>query len=184
MVKEGIVLGHKVSGFGIELAEYYHSDPPVKRRKFFIDLRHYFWDETFLFKQCADKSYEGAWLEMRQHKFFDNVTTDHLEDIKASPPPQEKSSRPGFTSHISFEMHGDKILLFNLRLRLFPGKWKSRWYGPFSVYKDMKNGAIELYNEDGNGFIVNKQWVKPYQKSVLDTNKDDDITLDDEGEVT
>ncbi|GJX70890.1 reverse transcriptase domain-containing protein [Tanacetum coccineum] len=79
---------------------------------------------------------------------------------------------------------GDKVLLFNSRLRLFPGKLKSRWYGPFSISKDMRNGAIELYDEDGNEFIVNKQRVKPYKKDVLDTNKDDDITLDDEGEVT
>ncbi|GJR99036.1 reverse transcriptase domain-containing protein [Tanacetum coccineum] len=33
------------------------------------------------------ESYEGAWPELRQHKFFDNVTADHLEDIMASPPP-------------------------------------------------------------------------------------------------
>ncbi|GKB15157.1 reverse transcriptase domain-containing protein [Tanacetum coccineum] len=79
---------------------------------------------------------------------------------------------------------GDMVLLFNLRLRLFPGKLKSRWYGPFSVSKDMKNGAIELYDEEESEFIVNKQRVKPYQKNLLDTNKDDDVTLDDEGEVT
>ncbi|GKA50553.1 reverse transcriptase domain-containing protein [Tanacetum coccineum] len=79
---------------------------------------------------------------------------------------------------------GDKVLLFNSRLKLFPGKLKSRWYGLFSVIKDMRNGAIELCDEDGNEFIVNKQRVKPYPKDVLDTNRDDDITLDDEGEVT
>ncbi|GJW21892.1 hypothetical protein Tco_0032514 [Tanacetum coccineum] len=79
---------------------------------------------------------------------------------------------------------GDKVLLFNKHLRLFPGKLKSRWYGPFTVSKDMKNGAIELYDEEGSEFIVNKQRVKPYQKNLLDTNKDDDVTLDDEGEVT
>ncbi|GKB57563.1 reverse transcriptase domain-containing protein [Tanacetum coccineum] len=79
---------------------------------------------------------------------------------------------------------GNKVLLFNSCLRMFPGKLKSRWYGPFSICRDMKNGAIELYDEDGNEFIVNKQWVEPYEKSVLDTNRDDDITLDDEGEVT
>nr|GEW62456.1 reverse transcriptase domain-containing protein [Tanacetum cinerariifolium] len=50
--------------------------------------------------------------------------------------------------------------------------------------KDMKNGAIKLYDEYGNEYIVNKQRVKPYQKSILDTNRDDDITLDDEREVT
>ncbi|GJY28442.1 reverse transcriptase domain-containing protein [Tanacetum coccineum] len=78
----------------------------------------------------------------------------------------------------------DEVLLFNSRLNPFPGKLKSRWYEPFSVCKDMKNGTIELYDKDGNGLIVNKQRVKPYQKGILDTNKDDDITLDDEREVT
>ncbi|GJR62552.1 hypothetical protein Tco_1504714 [Tanacetum coccineum] len=68
--------------------------------------------------------------------------------------------------------------------RLFPGKLKSRWYGPFAVSKDMKNGAIKLYEVDGNEFIVNKQRVKPYKKDALIFDKDDDITLADEGEVT
>nr|GEV73222.1 reverse transcriptase domain-containing protein [Tanacetum cinerariifolium] len=79
---------------------------------------------------------------------------------------------------------GDKILLFNSCLRLFLKKLKSRWYRPFSVSKDMKNGAIELYDEDGNEFIINQQLVKPYQKDVLEGDINDDITLDDEGEVT
>ncbi|GJS45010.1 putative nucleotidyltransferase, ribonuclease H [Tanacetum coccineum] len=79
---------------------------------------------------------------------------------------------------------GDKVLLFNSRLRLFLGKLKSRWYGPFSVSKDMKNRAIELYDEEGSEFIVNKQRVKPYQKNLLDTNKDDYVTLDNDREVT
>ncbi|GJW12729.1 reverse transcriptase domain-containing protein [Tanacetum coccineum] len=51
-------------------------------------------------------SYEDVWLEMKQHKFFDSVTADHPEGIMASPPSQEKSSRPGFTGHISFAMRG------------------------------------------------------------------------------
>ncbi|GJX99732.1 reverse transcriptase domain-containing protein [Tanacetum coccineum] len=50
--------------------------------------------------------------------------------------------------------------------------------------KDMKNGAIELYDEEGSEFIMNKQRVNPYQNDLLDTNKDDDVTLKDEGEVT
>nr|GFC25867.1 hypothetical protein [Tanacetum cinerariifolium] len=50
--------------------------------------------------------------------------------------------------------------------------------------EDMKNEAIEMYDGEGSKFIVNKQRVKPYQQNVLDTNRDDDITLDDEGEVT
>ncbi|GKC75387.1 reverse transcriptase domain-containing protein [Tanacetum coccineum] len=51
------------------------------------------------------ESYEDAWPEMKKHKSFNNVTVDHPEDTMASPPPQGKSSRLGFTGHISFAMH-------------------------------------------------------------------------------
>ncbi|GKC06570.1 hypothetical protein Tco_0998180, partial [Tanacetum coccineum] len=64
---------------------------------------------------------------------------------------------------------------------LFLGKLNSRWYGPFIVSRDMKGRAIELCNEEGNVFIVNKQRVKSYQKYILDFDKDDDVTLDDDG---
>nr|GEX72498.1 hypothetical protein [Tanacetum cinerariifolium] len=47
--------------------------------------------------------------------------------------------------------------------------------------KDMKSGAIELCDKEGNEFIVNKQRVKPYQKDVSDFDVDDDVTLEDEG---
>ncbi|GKD33372.1 reverse transcriptase domain-containing protein [Tanacetum coccineum] len=50
----------------------------------------------------------------------------------------------------------DKVLLFNYCLRLFAGKLKSRWYGPFTVSRDIKGGAFELCDEEGNEFIVNK----------------------------
>ncbi|GJS76771.1 hypothetical protein Tco_0726652 [Tanacetum coccineum] len=76
---------------------------------------------------------------------------------------------------------GEKVLLFNSRLRLFPSKLKSRWYMPFTISRDMKGGAIELCNEEGNEFIVNKQHVKSYQKDISEFDADDDITLDDGG---
>ncbi|GJY87003.1 DNA-directed DNA polymerase [Tanacetum coccineum] len=79
---------------------------------------------------------------------------------------------------------GDKLLLFNYCLRLFPGKLKSIWYGPFTISRDMKGGAIKLCDEEGNEFIVNKQRVKPYQKDISYFDKDDDVTLDGEGGVT
>ncbi|GJT70078.1 hypothetical protein Tco_1029364 [Tanacetum coccineum] len=49
--------------------------------------------------------------------------------------------------------------------------------------KRHENGAIEFYDEEVSETIVNKQRVKPYQKNLLDANKDDDVTLDDEGEL-
>ncbi|GKF56321.1 reverse transcriptase domain-containing protein, partial [Tanacetum coccineum] len=40
------------------------------------------------------ESYEDAWPEMKQHKFFDNVIADHPGDIMASPTQQGRSSKP------------------------------------------------------------------------------------------
>ncbi|GJW57841.1 hypothetical protein Tco_0104572 [Tanacetum coccineum] len=77
---------------------------------------------------------------------------------------------------------GDKVLLFNSHLRLFPGKLKSRWYGPFTVSRDMKSRVIELRYEEGNEFIINKQRVKPFQKDMSGFDAND--ILDDEGRVT
>ncbi|XP_075515713.1 uncharacterized protein LOC142550523 [Primulina tabacum] len=57
---------------------------------------------------------------------------------------------------------GQQVLLFNSRLKLFPGKLKSRWSGPFVVEAVYPYGAIELKCSDGRTFKVNGQRVKPY----------------------
>jgi len=53
------------------------------------------------------------------------------------------------------------VLLFNSRLRLFPGKLKSRWSGPFSVTAVRPYGAITLAGKNGD-FTVNGQRLKKY----------------------
>jgi len=57
---------------------------------------------------------------------------------------------------------GDRVLLFNSRLRLFPGKLKSKWTGPFLLTKVLSHGAVELENKDGKRFLVNGQRIKIY----------------------
>ncbi|XP_071940114.1 uncharacterized protein [Coffea arabica] len=57
---------------------------------------------------------------------------------------------------------GQHVLLFNSRLRLFPGKLKSRWSGPFEVTQVCPYGAVEIKGENGSPFKVNGQRLKPY----------------------
>ncbi|CAM8953807.1 unnamed protein product [Rhodiola kirilowii] len=58
---------------------------------------------------------------------------------------------------------GQKVLLFSSRLKLMPGKLRSRWTGPYTIARVYNHGAIELENpRDGNRFKVNGQRVKPY----------------------
>jgi hypothetical protein len=58
---------------------------------------------------------------------------------------------------------GQLVLLFNSRLKLFQGKLRSRWSGPFVINKVLPHGAIELKNDkNGDTFKVNGQRLKPY----------------------
>ncbi|XP_062173573.1 uncharacterized protein LOC133879039 [Alnus glutinosa] len=41
---------------------------------------------------------------------------------------------------------GQKVILYQSRLRLFPGKLRSRWIGPFVVTNVFPHGAVEIQN--------------------------------------
>ncbi|XP_014524361.1 uncharacterized protein LOC106780573 [Vigna radiata var. radiata] len=61
---------------------------------------------------------------------------------------------------------GDLVVLFNSRLKLFPGKLKSKWSGPFVVKCVFQSGVVELESStDANqerSWIVNGQRIKHY----------------------
>ena len=57
---------------------------------------------------------------------------------------------------------GELVLLFNSRLKLFPGKLRSRWSGPFEVTRVNQSGAIEVWSVSTGKFIVNGQRLKHY----------------------
>ena len=58
-----------------------------------------------------------------------------------------------------------KVLLYNSRLHLFLGKLKSRWTGPYIVYKVHSHGAVEVHNTvDGTTFQVNSHRLKLYRE--------------------
>ncbi|CAN6562434.1 unnamed protein product [Malus baccata var. baccata] len=74
---------------------------------------------------------------------------------------------------------GQKVLFFNSRLKLFPGKLKSRWTGPYVVTKVYSHGAVEIKNEvTGHEFKVNGHRLKPYLESPYDTARES-LTLRD-----
>ena len=65
---------------------------------------------------------------------------------------------------------GEDVLLYNSRLRFFPGKLKSRWSGPFKIIKVYPYGAIEISNDKGEKFKVNGHRLKPYLISDAETS--------------
>nr|GEZ98081.1 reverse transcriptase domain-containing protein [Tanacetum cinerariifolium] len=59
---------------------------------------------------------------------------------------------------------GDRVLLFNSRLKIFLGKLKTLWNGPFTIAKVFPYGTVELSQANGPNFKVNGHRVKHYFK--------------------
>nr|GEV87837.1 reverse transcriptase domain-containing protein [Tanacetum cinerariifolium] len=57
---------------------------------------------------------------------------------------------------------GDQVLLFNSRLKIFSGKLKSRWRGPFTIDKVFPYGTVELSQANGPNLKVNGHRIKHY----------------------
>nr|GEY35532.1 reverse transcriptase domain-containing protein [Tanacetum cinerariifolium] len=57
---------------------------------------------------------------------------------------------------------GDRVLLFNSRLKIFSGKLKTRWSGPFTITHVFPYGTVELSQTDGPNFKVNGHRLKHY----------------------
>nr|GEY13003.1 reverse transcriptase domain-containing protein [Tanacetum cinerariifolium] len=57
---------------------------------------------------------------------------------------------------------GDRVLLFNLRLKIFSGTLKTRWSGPFTITKVFPYGMVELSQANGPNFKVNGHHIKHY----------------------
>nr|GEX65909.1 reverse transcriptase domain-containing protein [Tanacetum cinerariifolium] len=57
---------------------------------------------------------------------------------------------------------GDRVLLFDSRLKILSGKLKTRWSGPFTITQVFPYGTIELSQLEGPNFKVNGHRVKHY----------------------
>ncbi|XP_048232525.1 uncharacterized protein LOC125370592 [Ricinus communis] len=63
---------------------------------------------------------------------------------------------------------GQKVLLYNSRLKLMPGKFRSRWLGPFVVTNVFSYGAVEIRSLDLNKiFQVNGHRLKIFQDGEI-----------------
>nr|GEW42551.1 reverse transcriptase domain-containing protein [Tanacetum cinerariifolium] len=65
---------------------------------------------------------------------------------------------------------GDQVLLFNSRLKIFLGKLKTRWSGPFTITQVFPYGTIELSQPNGPNFKVNGHREKHYFRGDIPFN--------------
>nr|GEU78421.1 reverse transcriptase domain-containing protein [Tanacetum cinerariifolium] len=219
---------------GISLSREYRPN----RTKFFKDVKHYFWDDPFLFKICADQvirrcvhgqeaieilkayhygpteghhgpnytakklstTYRNGLKQKRSPpmtlELFANSLNLSLPDLELPVPSLVIEERTSVMTSLQRkvqlnELHnqayensliykektkrlhdskikdcvfnvGDRVLLFNSRLKIFSRKMKTRWSGPFTITHVFPYGAVELSQTDGPNFKVNGHRLKLY----------------------
>ena len=68
---------------------------------------------------------------------------------------------------------GELMLLHNTMLRLFSGKLKSQWSGPFKLLRIYPHGVVDLLDEKTpQEFKVNRHRVKHYIHSAVECSKE------------
>ena len=65
---------------------------------------------------------------------------------------------------------GQQVLLFNSRLKLFLGKFKSKWSWPFTIKKVKPYGAVELMNPQSENPTIGNAGglVTSWKKGILE----------------
>ena len=102
-------------------------------------------------------SKEERLLQMNELEELRNETYDNVRIYKDKTKKwhDQKISRKEFKA-------GEQVLLYNSMLKLFPGKLKSRWSGPYIVVASTSFEAVTLKNYTGSEFKVNGQSLKHY----------------------
>ncbi|GJV42205.1 reverse transcriptase domain-containing protein [Tanacetum coccineum] len=138
-----------------------------QKRKFFKDVKHYFWDDPYLFHTCADQiirrcvhGQEAIDILKACHEGPTGGRGLHSANLTARKRRRRKLSRSKIKNRI-FNVD-DRVLLFNSCLKIFSGKLKTRWSGPFTITKVFPYGTIELSQHNGLNFKVNGHRVKHY----------------------
>lgn len=72
---------------------------------------------------------------------------------------------------------GDQVLLYNSRIRMFPGKLKTKWNGPFTISKVFPCGVVELQGKNGH-FKVNGQRLKHFHANFNFLSDKENLKLD------
>nr|GEV96845.1 reverse transcriptase domain-containing protein [Tanacetum cinerariifolium] len=111
----------------------------------------------------SDKLDDALWAFLTAYKTPIGCTPYKLFYGNSSHLPTELEHRAYWAlKHVNFDLKtmDDHVLLFNSRLKIFSGKLKTRWSGPFTITRVYPYGTTELSQPNGPNFKVNGHRVK------------------------
>ncbi|XP_021827409.1 uncharacterized protein LOC110768038 [Prunus avium] len=109
---------------------------------------------------------EAGNIRRLQLSELDELRNDAYENAKI----YKEKTKAFHDRHIirkSFEI-GQRVLLFTSKFKLFPGKLRSRWTGPYIITNVYPYGAVDIRHiSTGNESKVNGHRLKVYHENVL-----------------
>nr|GFA59227.1 reverse transcriptase domain-containing protein [Tanacetum cinerariifolium] len=163
-----------------------------QKKKFFKDARHYFWDDPYQFRTCADQIIRRCVAGKEAFNILNACHSGPTGGHYGASYTTKKVFASGFYGpsihkdafELAYEnsliykewtkkLHddkiknrifnvGDQVLLFNSKLKIFLGKLKSRWSDPFTISEIYPYGTAKLIHPDGCNFKVNCHRLKYY----------------------
>ncbi|XP_031101912.1 uncharacterized protein LOC116005814 [Ipomoea triloba] len=112
-------------------------------------------------KQCNMRMDETGSLRKLQLQELEEIRNDAYESSRI----YKEKTKAFHDQKISRKIFsiGQKVLLYHSRLKLFPGKLRSRWVGPFVVTNVFPHGVVEIHSlETRKTFKVNGHRLKPF----------------------
>lgn len=104
-----------------------------------VELEHTAYWAIKSFNMKMDESGEHKKLQLQELEEIRNDAYENAMIYKE----KTKAFHDRMISRKEFNV-GQKVLLYHSRLRLFPGKLRSRWIGPFVVTNVFPHGAVEI----------------------------------------
>ena len=122
-----------------------------------VELEHRAYWATQQLNMDSKMASEKSILQLSELEEFRNKAYENAKIYKE----KKKAWHDKHIVRKEFES-GEQVLLFNSRLKLFLGKLKSRWSGPFTVTWVFPYGGAKIMHSKKGSFKVNAQRLKPY----------------------
>jgi hypothetical protein len=131
------------------------------KRKFLNEVKNFYWDDPYLFKYCPDQIFQRCipdnevssvikfcHFEACGGHFSSKKTTAEILQCGFYWPTMFKDTHAFCKTCENCQKVdiGQKVLLYNSRLHLFPRKQRSRWSGPFIVKHVYPYRAFHIEN--------------------------------------
>ena len=121
-----------------------------------VELEHKAYWATRMLNMNLETAEEKRMLQLNKHKEF-------RQDAYESSIIYKEKTKVWHDKHLAKNAfkRGQQVLLFNSRLKLVLGKFKSQWSRPFVITQVFPYGSVELVHPEKGTFKVNGQRVKP-----------------------